>query len=145
MKRLARIRRSLNKVKKPLGHVRKVKHVRWLLPGWVFYEFYKLHKIKGHSNKDSIKHSAKAEAIRLAAMASLPMPGTYELTTVGLAAIKKKIKEGEIEKFTLEAFKDFTPINKIKADKEILTEGRPYLVVLPKKENLYFKIFYRKK
>ena len=66
-----RLKRSVERVKKPL---RKVKYIRWLLPGWVFYEFYKLSKNKGETRAKSLGHGAKAEAIRLAAFASVPVP-----------------------------------------------------------------------
>ena len=146
MKKFKKLRKSFNKVGKPIKkQVKKVENIKWLLPGWVFYEYYNLHKGRGQTNKKSVMHGVRAEASRLAAMASLPLPGTYELTTTGLALIKKKIEKGEIDKVTLQAFKDFTPLNKIKADKNILTEGRPYLAVLPKKGNLYFRIFYKNK
>jgi len=136
--------RSVKKLKKPLKHVKKVKHVRWLLPGWVFYEFYKLHKQKGHTRARSFEHGAKAEAIRLVAMATLPIPGTYELTTGGLALLKKKIERDEVKKLTLKAFKDFTPLNKLKIDKSKL-RGEPYLRIFYKDRHVYFKVFYKKK
>lgn len=130
------------RVKRPLQHVKKVKHVRWLIPGWIFYEFYRLHKKKGYSRKTSFGHGIKAEAIRIATTASLPLPGTYELTTTGLAFLKKKIENNEIEKLTLKAFKDFTPLKIIRRKKMV---GKPYLRILLKDRRLYFKIFYRKK
>jgi len=117
MEKFSKIRNSLNKVK-------KVKNVRWLLPGWVFYEYYKLYKEKGNTKRKSFGYGAKAEAMRFAAFASFPIPGTYELTTTGLAVIKRKIEEGEFENFTLRSFKDFTPIKKFKVDKARGTKNK---------------------
>lgn len=125
-------------------NAKKVKNVKWLLPGWVFYEYYKLHKNKGHNVKKSFGHGMKAEAIRLAAMASIPVPGTYELTTSGLALIKKKIENGEVEKLTLKAFRDFMPIRREKK-LEISRLGKSYLRVFYKDRKLYFEIFYKEK
>ncbi|MBI2148410.1 hypothetical protein HYU23_01920, partial [Candidatus Woesearchaeota archaeon] len=47
MRRFSKLRNSIRNVKKPLSQVKNIKHVRWLIPGWVFYEYYKLHKDKG--------------------------------------------------------------------------------------------------
>src|SRR3989344_1720662 len=91
----------LTRVKRPLRHVKKVRHVKWLLPGWVFYEYYKLNK--------------------------------------------NKIEKGEIENLTLKAFRDFTPIKRLKINKEELIGKNPYLKIAPKGKRLYFKIFYRRK
>src|SRR3989344_4434176 len=132
-----RIRRSVERVKRPL---RKVKHVRWLLPGWVFYEFYKVNKNKGETKSKSIRQGAKAEVIRLAAFASIPLPGTYELTTTGLALLKNQIEKGELENLTLKAFKDFTPIKRIK-DKS----NKIYFKIFYRNGEPYFRIFRRKK
>lgn len=104
-------------------HVKKVKQVKWLLPGWAGYEYYKVHKNKGHSKSQSVMYGAKAEAIRLAAFASVPVPGSYELTTVGLASLKKKIERREVEKLTLKSLKDATPMRGLKANKKDLIEG----------------------
>lgn len=137
-------KKSIENIKRPLRHVKKVKHIRWLLPGWVFYEFYNLHK---GNRKLGIKHGAKAEAIRLAATASIPIPGTYELTTTGLAIIKKKIQDGEIENLTLKSFRDFMPlkVNKEELKKNMFTipERKPYLKIFERGKKLYFKIFYK--
>ncbi|MBI2146452.1 hypothetical protein HYU22_03865 [Candidatus Woesearchaeota archaeon] len=92
-----------------LRHLETLKQARWLLPGWLAYEFYNVHKHKGYTHKESLRYGAKAEAFRLAAM-TFPLPGTYELTTTGLAMIKKKIEQGEVETLTLQAFKDFLPL-----------------------------------
>jgi|SRR3989344_3563279 len=138
MKRFIKLRRSLKRVKRPLRHVKKVKHVRWLIPGWVFYEYYKTHKKIGHNHIKSIGHGFKAEVIRIGAFASLPIPGTYEITTTGLALLKKKIERGEVEKFSLKAFKDFIPINKIRGRgiyfKIFKKDGRRYVRIFWKKE-----------
>jgi len=138
MKRFIKLRRSLKRAKRPLKHVKKVKHVRWFIPGWVFYEYYRVHKGKGHNHIKSISHGLKAEVIRLGAFASLPIPGTYEITTTGLALIKKKIEGGEIEKFSLKAFKVFMPVSKIKG------KG-VYLEIIKRKEKRYVRIFYKNK
>ncbi len=138
MKRFIKLRRSLKRAQRPLRHVKKVKHVRWFIPGWVFYEYYRVHKGKGHNHIKSIGHGLKAEVVRLGAFASLPIPGTYELTTAGLALIKKKIEGGEIEKFSLKAFRDFIPVNKIR--------GRGiYFKVFKKDGRRYVRIFYKNK
>ena len=137
MKRFKRLRKSLK-------HVKKVKHVRWLIPGWVFYEYYKAHKAKGHNRIKSLGHGAKAEAIRIVAMASVPVPGTYELTTTGLALLKKKIENGDVDKLTLKAFKDFVPLRMLKIDKKYLT-GTPHLRIFRKERRLYFELFYKKR
>ncbi len=122
------------RISKNIRHVRKVK---WFIPGWVFYEYYKVHKGKGHNRIKSIGHGFKAEVIRLGAFASLPVPGTYELTTAGLAVIKNKIESGEVEKFTLKSFKDFIPVNKIKGKgiyfEVFKKDGKRYLRILWKK------------
>lgn len=117
------------RLKKPLKNLSKVKHIKWLLPGWVLYEYYKTSKIKGNTTKKSLGQAIKAESVRMAAFASLPIPGTYEITTTGLAAINKKISEGKIKNFTLKAFRDFIPIRRKNNN-------------LAKK--IYFKIFYRR-
>ncbi len=122
-----------------IQHIKKIKNAKWLLPGWVFYEFYKLHKNKGDERKISFRQGAKAEVIRLAAFASLPIPGTYELTTTGLALLKNRIEKGEIEKLTLKGFRDFRPIKRMK-----LRENKVYLKVMKKGKEFYLKIFYRK-
>ena len=135
----------LTRVKRPLRHVKKVRHVKWLLPGWVFYEYYKLNKSKGETTRKSFGQGAKAEGIRLVAFASVPIPGTYELTTTGLALLKNKIEKGEMKNLTLKAFRDFTPIKRLKINKEELIGKNPYLKIAPKGKRLYFKIFYRRK
>ena len=144
MKKFSRIRSSFSRVKKPLRHVKKIKHAMWLLPGWVFYEYYKVNQEKGHTKGKSIAKGAKAEAIRLVAFASIPLPGSYELTTTGLALLKRKIQDGKVEDLTLKAFKDFMPTKKIKIGKNRIM-GSPYLKIIPKGKKLYFKIFYKKK
>ena len=131
-------------MKSRLHHIKKVKHIRWLVPGWVFYEYYKIHKNIGHSQRKSIGYGMKAEVVRLATMASLPLPGTYELTTTGLAFLKKKIESGEIEHFSLMAFKDFAPINRLRVNLNELTDAR-VLKFVRQKRKIYFKIFYRSK
>lgn len=146
MTRFARLKKpflklkKFNETKKPLRHVKKVKHVRWLLPGWVFYEYYKVHKNKGQTRAKSIGHGAKAEVIRIAAMASLPLPGTYELTTTGLALLKHKIESGDIEKFSLRSFRDFMPLRKYNRE----AKGQPYLRIYREGKKIHFKIFYKK-
>lgn len=145
MKKFGRLRNSLNKVKKPLRHVKKVKNVKWLLPGWVLYEFYNVHKHKGYNRRKSFAHGMKAEAVRLAAFASLPVPGTYELTTGGLALLKKKIEKNEVDQLNLRGFKDFIPIKGIGPNKKHVIGAQPYLRVFYKEKKLYFEIFYRKK
>ncbi len=122
------------KISKKIRHIKKVK---WFIPGWVFYEYYKTHKTKGHSKIRSFGHGFKAELIRVGAFASLPVPGTYEITTAGLALIKKKIERGEIEKFTLKSFKDFMPVSRIK--------GRGiYFAVIKRNKKRYVRIFWKK-
>ena len=131
-------------MKNKLQHIKKIKHVRWLVPGWVFYEYYKIHKGMGHSNRKSVGYGMKAEAVRLVTMASLPLPGTYELTTTGLAFLKKKIESGEIKHFSLMAFKDFAPISRLKVNLNELTDSR-ILKFAKQKRKVYFRIFYRSK
>ena len=133
-------KKVLENLKRPFKHINKVKNVKWLLPGWAFYEFYKLHKGMGETSKKSFMHGAKAEAIRLAAFASLPVPGTYELTTTGLALLKKKIENEELDKLTLKGFKDFIPVKKTK-----VSRGIPHLRIYYKDKKVYFEIFYKKK
>lgn len=135
-----------------LRHIKKVKHIRWLMPGWVFYEYYKTHKFKGHNRVKSIGHGIKAEAFRIAAMASLPLPGTYELTTAGLALIKKKIERGEIKSLTLKAFRDFRPVKKIgnlyrtENLKRTLSRNRVFYFRIYKKDRKrYLEILYKKR
>ncbi|MBI2148299.1 gamma-glutamylcyclotransferase, partial [Candidatus Woesearchaeota archaeon] len=94
--------------------------------------------------RKSFGYGMKAEAIRLAAFASLPLPGSYELTTTGLALLKKKIEKGEVDNLTLKAFRDFTPLKNIKIDKNKLT-GSPYLRIYTKNKKLFFDIIYRNK
>ena len=74
-------------------NLEKAKAVRWLIPGWVAYEYYQVHKLKGDSPAKSVVQGAKAEGIRFVALVSFPVPGTYELTTIGLASLKNKIKK----------------------------------------------------
>ena len=133
MKKFSKLRKSL----------KNIKQVKWLLPGWVFYEYYNLHKSRGNTRRQSIAGGAKAEVIRLLSTASLPVPGTYELTTAGLALLKKKIEEGEVENLNLKVFKDFIPVNKMKVDKEALM-GNLQLKFIKKRRKLYFRIFYKK-
>ncbi len=131
-----------NKFAKQLKYsANKLKNAKWFLPGWVFYEYYKVHKAKGDSKNRSIGQGAKAEAIRLAALASLPIPGTYELTTTGLALLKNKIEKGELERLTLKAFRDFRP----KVIRSFNKKGKPYLRIFYKEKKLYFEIFYKEK
>ncbi len=139
-----RFRKLKQRVKNPLQHIKKVKNVRWLIPGWVFYEYYKLHKGKGFTKRISFVRGAKAEIFRLAATASLPVPGTYELTTTGLALIKTKIENDEINKLTLKAFKDFAPLRNLKINKSML-RGQPYLRIYMNNKKIHFEIFYKKK
>ncbi len=136
------ISNSYKKLKKPLKYVKKIKYARWLLPGWVFYEYYKLNKEKGETKSKSITSGAKAEVIRLIAFASVPLPGSYELTTTGLALLKRKIQQGKIEDLNLRAFKDFTPLRKIKIDKNKII-GSPYLKIYSKKKKLFFDVIYK--
>lgn len=139
---LDRLRNSVKIVRKPLTHIKKVKHARWLIPGWVFYEYYKVHKAKGQTKIKSFGHGVKAEAFRLITTASLPVPGTYELTTTGLALIKGRIEIGDVKNLTLKAFKDFIPTKKLKTEKNILRR-QPYLRIFSKDGRLYFRIFYK--
>ena len=131
------------KIISKLKHVKKVKHIKWLVPGWVFYEFYKLHKTKGYSHKRSLGYGVKAEATRLFAMTSLPLPGTYELTTTCLALLKKKIESNQVKDFRLKAFKDFMPVKKLNINKNNIL-GKPYLKVHYRDKRIYFEIFYKK-
>ena len=121
-------------------NIKKIKNVKWLVPGWVFYEFYKLHKIKGNTHVKSAFHGAKAEVIRLAAFASFPLPGTYELTTGSFALLKKRIEIGEIYYFNLKIFKDFVPV-KITKNKKVA--GKPYLKMFYNNRKLNFEVFYK--
>src|SRR3989338_5919160 len=130
--------------RRPIAHLKKIKHVKWLLPGWAFYEFYKIHKKKGDTTRKSFGHGVKAEAIRLAATASLPVPGTYELTTTGLAAIKRKIENGELDDFTLKAFKDFTPLKKMNLEKQRKFTRKIYFKIFYRKGQPYFKVLRKK-
>jgi len=98
-----------------LHNLKKVKHVRWLIPGWAYYQYYKTHKNKGGSKKGAVASGVKAEAVRIVAAVSFPVPGTYELSTIGLAVLNKKIKKNEIEFFTLKDVKNNIPILKIKS------------------------------
>ena len=142
------LKNSIDKIKKPFMHVKKIKHIVWLLPGWAFYEFYKLSKNKGEKRSKSLKHGAKAEIIRLVATASLPIPGTYELTTTGLALLKRKIEKGEIENLTLKFFRDFIPLyldkKALRKNTFIVPERKPYVKIFEKGKKLYFRIFYGK-
>ena len=99
--------------------VRKVKGVRLLVPGILGYEYYKTHKKRGNTKLKSAYRGAKAEAVRLAATASFPLPGTYELTTVGLAKLKKRIEKGEVDDLTLKSMKTMNPLRKVKK-KEVI-------------------------
>ena len=139
MVHFSKLKNSFLKVGKPL------KQAKWLIPGWVFYEFYNVYKNQGNTRGNSLKHGAKAEAMRLAALASVPLPGTYELTTTGLAVLKNKIESGEIEKFNLKAFKDFTPLGKINLNRHKNFKGKPYLRIYFGNKKIYFKIFYKYK
>ncbi len=141
MVRFAKLRKSFSKVKKPLKHASNVK---WFIPGWIFYEYYKMHKDKGYTKRKSFIHGAKAEIFRLAATASLPVPGTYELTTTGLALVKNKIENDEIDKLSLKAFRDFTPLKKFRMGNRKLI-GSPYLKIYFKDKKLHFNVFYKKR
>ena len=121
--------------------LKKIKNVKWLVPGWVFYEFYKSHKSRGHTKTKSAVHGAKAEVIRLAAFASIPLPGSYELTTTGLALLKKKIDAGASDELTLKVFKDFIPLSKIRS---IKPKGIPHLKIFYKDRRIHFEVFYKK-
>lgn len=123
-------------------HIKKIKHVRWLVPGWVFYEYYRTHKLAGHDHRKSMAYGVKAEAVRLAAMVSLPLPGTYELTTTGLALLRKKIESGEIKHFSFMAFKDFTPIRNLKPNLKDVTNDT--MLKINSRKNIYFKLYYKK-
>lgn len=122
-------------------HIKKVKQIKWLLPGWVFYEFYKMSKEKGEPRGKSISQGAKAEIIRLATTASIPVPGTYELTTTGLALLKNKLQKGEVEKLTLKFLKDFIPV---KINKEELYTGK-HFEIFYKEGKPYLRMFFRRK
>ena len=143
MEKFSKFRNSIKNVKKPLSQVRKIKHAIWLIPGWVFYEYYKLNKNKGETKRKSFGHGMKAEAIRLVAFASLPLPGTYELTTTGLAFLKRKIENGDVEKLNLKYLKDFIPIKKLKINKQKIVGKSPYLRIYTKDKKLLFDIIYR--
>ncbi len=125
-------------------NINRVKQVRWLLPGWVFYEYYKTHIKKGDNKTKSIVHGAKAEIMRIAAFTSIPLPGTYELTTTGLSLIRDKIENGEIENLNLKAFKDFIPI-KISKNKKTIKKSNINLRIFSKDKKLHFEIFYKEK
>ena len=91
-------------------HLGKVKEVRWLVPGWVWYQYYKVHKDKGYKKHKALLKGAKAEALRVAVTASFPVPGSYELTTAGLAYVKNKIEKGDIYDFNIKDIKSVIPI-----------------------------------
>ena len=115
--KLKRHTRKLRKQMKKLKRASKVasskaKSVRWLLPGWVGYEYYKVHKRKGHSKGKSVVEGVKAEGLRLAATASVPVPGMYEITTVGLASLKRRIEKDELKKLTLKALREASPMKR---------------------------------
>ncbi|MDP3639716.1 MAG: hypothetical protein Q8R53_00750 [Nanoarchaeota archaeon] len=119
-----------------LRHLGKLKQARWLLPGWLAYEFYNVHKHKGYTHQESLRYGAKAEAFRLAAM-TFPLPGTYELTTTGLAMVKKKIEQGEVEMLTLQAFKDFVPLKVLRK----VSQGQKFsLDIYQQGKKLLFKV-----
>ena len=109
------------KTKKKL---RKIKQVKWLLPGWAGYEYYKVHKKKGYSKTKSVMYGAKAEAIRLGATASFPIPGTYEVTTIGLASLKKQIEKNKGDKLSLKSLKKMKAVKRLKVNKEELITGK---------------------
>ncbi|HLC85717.1 MAG TPA: hypothetical protein VJG30_00300 [Candidatus Nanoarchaeia archaeon] len=119
-------------------HIKKVKHAKWLLPGWVFYEFYKMSKEKGESNRKSFSQGAKAEIIRLATTASIPIPGTYELTTTGLALLKNKIVKGEVKDLTFNSLKHFKPLKSI--NKKELIKGVHFKIYKKNGKN-YLRIY----
>ncbi len=145
------MRVKLKYAKSRLWNIKKVKNAKWLLPGWLFYEYYMLNKYKGEGKKYSVAQGAKAEAIRLAATFSLPMPGTYEITTTGLALLKKKMENGDVDKLTLKSFRDFIPLN---VDREAMNKGfklrikqenlESYMKIFEKGKKLYFEIMFRK-
>ena len=68
---------------------------------------------------------------------TFPLPGTYELTTTGLAMIKKRIEHGEVEMLTLQAFKDFVPLRILKT----VGQGRKFSVdIYQQGKKLLFKV-----
>jgi len=141
MKNLNSLYSNINAVKKPLRHIKKIKHVRWLLPGWAFYEYYKLSQERGHTRGKSLSQGAKAEVIRLATTVSLPIPGTYELTTTGLALLKNKIVKGEVDNLTFKSLKDFIPV---KINKEEFYTGK-HFEIFYKEGKPYLRMFFRKR
>ena len=87
---------------------KKLNNVKWLIPGWVGLEYYKLSRKSGMNKIRSLENFAKAEAIRFSAL-SIPLPGSYELATTTMYFLKKKIDYKDFEGIK---FKTFT--NEIK-------------------------------
>ena len=102
----------------------KVKEVRWLIPGWPGYQYYKIHKKIGHSKSKSIYYGIKAETIRAATLVSIPLPGSYEIATAGLYQLKKKLDKREIEKLTMRSFKELDSLKRLKVNKQALIESQ---------------------
>ena len=82
-----------NKLKK---QIKKLRNVKWLLPGWVGFEYYKISRNHGLNKKNSLKNSAKAEAMRISAL-SIPLPGSYELATTTMALLKNKLCKKDLD------------------------------------------------
>lgn len=107
------------KVKKPLRHVHKVKEIKWLLPFYVFYRYYKLGKNRNLEFKQKLNLGFSAEATRFIAFITVPLPGSYELSTVTLVLLAKRIERGEIEpRIGLALIKDHKLVKLIKEKKD---------------------------
>ena len=123
-----KIRKHISNMKEPIKeNAYKVREVRWLIPGWPGYQYYKIHKKHGYSKPKSIYYGVKAETIRAATLVSLPIPGSYEIATVGLYQLKKKLDKNEIEKLTLNSFKELESFKKFKANKNAIVESQSRL------------------
>ncbi|KHO54059.1 MAG: hypothetical protein QT09_C0007G0102, partial [archaeon GW2011_AR18] len=52
---------------------------------------------------------------------------SYEIATVGLYQLKKKLDKNEIEKLTLNSFKELESFKKLKANRDAIVESQSRL------------------
>ncbi len=120
-----KIRKHISNMREPIKkNAHKVKEVRWLIPGWPGYQYYKVHKSHGYSKPKSLYYGMKAETIRAATMMSIPVPGSYEIATAGLYQLKNKLEKGEIEKLTLKSFKELDALKRLKANRQAIIDSQ---------------------
>src|SRR3989344_6868085 len=87
------------------SRLRKLRNAKWLFPGWVGFEYYKLCKNGGIKKSRCWENGVKAEAMRFSAL-TVPLPGVYETATLTMYLLKNKLEKKDINELKFRLLKD---------------------------------------